>query len=94
MNLVADAVAGAGEIDPVAGGCRLQVAVIIGVLKTALQGIVIDIAHREFGANPLHAHPFKLQVGHGAGGILGQRLIDLYGDLLSRFKPPGEEMFL
>ena len=49
VHLVADAVAGAGEDDAVLRGDGLQVAVVVGVLEPDLEGVVVDVAHREFG---------------------------------------------
>ena len=44
VNLVADAVAGAGEANAVALGYGLDVPVVIRVLKACLQGVVVYVA--------------------------------------------------
>ena len=44
VDLVADAVPGAGEEDAVLRGDRLQVQVVVGVLEAGLQRVVIDVA--------------------------------------------------
>jgi len=61
----------------------LQVAVVIGIAKVALEHIVVDIADREICAYPRNAHGLELQVGHRARGILRQGLIDVQSDLLA-----------
>ena len=57
-----------------------DVAVIVGVFKAALQGVVVDVGHALFGLDPVDAHGFKFQIGHGAGGVLGERLVNPQGD--------------
>ena len=76
MDLVADAVARTGEIHAVLGSNRLQIPVIVGVFKAGLKGVVIHISNTQFRLNPVDSHSFQFQIGHGAGGILGQSLID------------------
>ena len=76
MDLVADAVARTGEIDPVLLGHGLDVAVVVGVFKAALQGIVVNIGHTALCSNPGHAHGLELQIGHGAGGVLSEGLVN------------------
>ena len=81
MHLMADAVAGAGEPDAVLGGNGLDVPVIVGVLKAGLEGVVVDIGHGSLCFDPVNAHGLKFQIGHGAGGILRQGLVNAQGYL-------------
>ena len=80
MELVADAVAGAGEPDAVLCRHGLEVLVVVGVHEAALQCVVIHIGDGEFGFHLGDAHGLEFQIGHGAGGILGQGLVDFQGD--------------
>ena len=80
MHLMADAVAGAGKIQAVLFAYRLDIAMVVGVFKAGLQGIVIDIRDRSLGLYARHAHGFKFQVSHGTGGVLCQGLVDLQTD--------------
>ena len=81
VDLVADAVAGTGEVHAVLGGHGLQVTVVVGVFVTALEGVMVHIGYAQLGLDLGDAHGLKFQVGHGAGGVLGQSLVDLQGDL-------------
>ena len=81
MHLMADAVAGAGEVDAVLFTHRLDIAVVVGVLKAGLQGVVVDIGHAALGAHAGDTHRLEFEIGHSTGGILRQRLIDLQRDL-------------
>jgi hypothetical protein len=92
MHLMADAVAGAGEPDAVLGGDGLDVSVVVGVFKAGLEGVVINIGHRSLGFDPVNAHGLKFQIGHGAGGILGQGLVDAQSHLSSRLHAATDQM--
>ena len=81
LHLVADAVARAGEPDAVLFGHGLEIAVVVRVFKAGLQRVVVDIGHAQFGPDARDAHRLKLQIGHRAGGILRERLVDAQGDL-------------
>ena len=76
MHLVADAVARAGEIDAVLLCNGLDIAVVVGVLKAGLQRVVVDVSHAALGFDARHAHGFKFEVRHRAGGVLRQRLVN------------------
>ena len=81
LYLMADAVAGLGQVDPMTVGNRGNILVIVRVLKAGLQGVVIDVGYALFCLYTIYAHGFKLQVGHGAGGVLCQGLINADGNL-------------
>ena len=83
MHLVADAVAGAGEVDTVLAAHRLDVAVVVGVLKARLQGVVVDIGNRQLGAHAGDADGFKFKISHGSRGVLCQCLVNAKGNLVS-----------
>ena len=81
LHLVADAVARAGEPDAVLLGHGLEIAVVVRVFKAGLQRVVVDIGHAQLGSDARDAHRLKLQIGHRAGGVLRERLVDAQGDL-------------
>ncbi len=67
---------------------------IIGIHETALQCVVVDIAVG-LGPDPVDTHPFKLQVGHSTGCILGQGLVDFQPDRRAGLKVGGlSQMFI
>ena len=72
VHLMADAIAGTGEMHTVLGGDSLQITMVVGILETALQGVVINIGDGELGLDSGDAHGLKFQVSHGAGGVLGR----------------------
>ena len=92
MHLMADAVAGAGEPDAVLGGNGLDVPVIVGVFKAGLEGVVVDIGHRPLCFDPVNAHGLKFQIGHGAGGVLCQGLVNAQSHLSSRLHAAADQM--
>ena len=92
MHLMADAVAGAGEPDAVLGGNGLDVPVIVGVFKAGLEGVVVDIGHGPLCFDPVNAHRLKFQIGHGAGGILRQGLVNAQGHLSPRLHAAADQM--
>ena len=81
VHLVADAVAGLGAEDAVLLRDALDVLMVIRVLKAGLQGVMVNIGNTLHRPDPADPHGFKLQVGHGAGGVLRQGLVDPDGDL-------------
>ena len=76
VDLVADAVAGAGKVYAVLGGHGLQVTVVVGVLKAGLEHVMVHVGHGKLGLDLGNAHGLELEVGHGAGGVLGEGLVD------------------
>ncbi len=76
MDLVRHAVAGVAVVNAVSSAGRLQKLVIIGVLVVGLEEVMIDILHSQFYLDPIQPEGFKFQHGHGAGGILEQRVVD------------------
>ena len=82
---MADAVARTREPDAVLLGHRTNKPVVVGIFKAGLQGVVVDVSDAALGFDPRHAHRFKFQVGHGAGSVLGEGLVDLNADFLSLY---------
>ena len=70
MNLMADAVSGTGKVNAVFFGHRLNKAVVVGVFKAGLQGVVVDIGHGLLGFDTRNAHSLKLQISHRSGSVL------------------------
>jgi len=81
---MANAIARAREMQAVARGDGLQVAVVVGVAEIGLQHIVVHIAHRKLCLNARQFKGLELQIGHSSRGILCQRLVDTQADLLAR----------
>ena len=75
VQVVADAVPGAGVVDAVLGGEGLQEAVVVRVLEVELDDVVVHVLDGEVHLDALHSHPLELQAGHRARGVLEQRLI-------------------
>ena len=94
MHLMADAVAGAGEAHAVFARHGLDKAVVVGIFKAALEGVVVDIGHGKFGAHARNVHGFQGEVGHGAGGVLRERLVDAQADLRAGGHLAADEMGL
>jgi hypothetical protein len=83
VDVVGDAVAGAGIVDSVAGRERLQVAVLIHVLVVGLQDVVVHVNHRERNLDALGPQTLELQGGHRARGVLDEDLIYFKVNVLS-----------
>ena len=81
MHLMANTVSWAREPDAVLFGDALDKAVVIGVFKAGLQGIVVDISNAPLCFDTRNAHCLKFEIGHGTGRILCEGLIDFQADL-------------
>ena len=92
LHLVADSVSGFRAPDPVLLRDALDILVVVRVFKSGLQRIVVDVCHAPAGLDPADPHGFKLQVSHGAGGVLGQGLVDPDGDFLPGLQVPADKM--
>jgi hypothetical protein len=55
---------------------------IVRILVVLLNQIVIDVLNAQGGFGPFKSHRFQLQHHQGAGGVLGQRLVDGDANLL------------
>src|SRR5690606_41129756 len=67
---------GTGEINTVPRGNALEKPVVVGIFKAGLEGIVVNITYGKFGFYPVQSQGIKLEICHGPGGVLGQRLVD------------------
>ena len=70
----------------------LQVPVVIGIFKSALNGVMINITYGHFCSDSRNLHRFKLKIGHGPCGVLRQGLIDSNSDLSSVNESTGNNM--
>ena len=92
LHLMADAVAGLGAPDAVLLRHGLDILVVVRVFEAGLQGVVVNIGDRLLGLHPIHAHGLELQIGHGAGGILGEGLVDADGNLRAGHEFAGQQV--
>ena len=65
---------------------------VVGIFKTGLQGVVVDIGHGSLCFDPVNAHGLKFQIGHGAGGVLCQGLVNAQSHLSSRLHATADQM--
>src|SRR5437879_350571 len=65
---------------------------VVGVLEVELDGVVVDVLHRERHAGQLLAELEILQRRHRAGRVLKQHLVDGERDLFAGNEPPTGEM--
>ena len=86
LHLMADAVARLAQIDAVLAGDACDIAVVVRVFKAGLEGVVINVGHAAFGFDAFYIHGLKLQIGHGPGGILRERLVDADSDFAARLE--------
>ena len=92
VDLMANAVAGPGVIDAMFFCYGLNVTVVIGVFKAALQCIMVNVGHTALCFYPWYAHGLKLQIGHGSRGVLGQSLVDAQADILAHIHLAADQM--
>src|SRR5690606_24731604 len=79
-----DAVARLGVPDAEPSAGRAQEVVVVRVLVVGLQQVVVDVLDGALGPSAVELQRLQLQHHHGAGGVLGQRLVDPQRDLLPR----------
>ena len=80
MYLVADTVAGTGEVDAVFLCNAADKTVVICIFKAVLECVVVDISHAALSAYTRYTHCLKFQICHCTGGILCQCLVDADSD--------------
>ena len=76
MNLMANSVARTGIINAVLFCDRTDKAVVVGIFKTGLQGVVVNISDRALGFYSRDSHGLKFKVCHGSGCVLCEGLVD------------------
>src|ERR671913_29143 len=94
VQVVADAVPGAGVVDAIFGGEALQEAVVVRVLEVELYDVVVNVLDREIHLDAVHAHPLELQTGHRARGVLEKCLIYPQPHLLAGVELPFDHVIL
>ncbi len=85
VYLMADTVAGAGEPDTVLLCDRADEAVVVSVLKAALECVVVDVSDGALCLYAVNAHSLKLKISHGACSVLSKGLVDFKTDFLSLY---------
>ena len=80
---MADTVAGAREVDAVLLGNRADEAVVVGVLKARLEGVVVDVSHTALSLYSGYTDSLKFEVSHSARSVLRKGLVDLYADFFA-----------
>ena len=92
LHLMADTVSRFGAENPVLLCHALNILVIIRVFKSRLQGVVIDIGNALHCPHTADAHRLELQVGHRAGGVLCQGLVDPDRYLFAGLRNPADQV--
>ncbi len=83
VHLMADAVARPRKTQSVFCRNRLYVAVVVGVFKTALQSIVVDISHRKFRFHPFAVHCLEFEISHSSRCVLRESLVYFQTDFFA-----------
>ena len=94
VDVVADPVARAREVQPVLAGQRLEHAVVVGVLEVELDDVVVDVLDRALDLDARLAELLELHQRHRAGGVLEQRLVHADRDRPARLQLPVGEVLL
>lgn len=90
---MAYAVAWSGKENPVARGYSFEVSVVTGVLWARLKCVVVYVAHGKGSPRPINAEGLELEVGHGAGRVLGERLVYAQPYLFPGNRSTGNQVF-
>ena len=67
---------------------------VVRILEVGLDSVVVYIGYRQLGLHPLKPDSLELQVDHGSCCILGQGLVNFYGDFLASFHLAGDKVLL
>ncbi len=94
VDVVADPVARAREVQPVLARQRLEHEVVVGVLEVELDHVVVDVLDGALDLDARLAQLFELHQRHRAGGVLQQRLVHPDRDRLARLELPVSEVLL
>jgi hypothetical protein len=65
---------------------------VLGILAIGLQQVVIDVLDRHVGSRPVKAERVQLEHHHGAGRVLGERLVDAQCDLVPGRHGAGDQV--
>ena len=89
---VADAVAGAREIDAVFTRRGLQINVVVRRHVVHVEQIVVEIADAALGAHAFKPDGLKGQIGHNGVDVVCQSLVHRDKQLFTRYHAPSDEM--
>jgi hypothetical protein len=89
MNLMTNPVPRSGKIEAMFPGNTLKILMIVCILKSDLDGVMIDITDGQLGFDPGDVHGLKLKISHGSGGVLRQCLINPDADLSTGYASAG-----
>ena len=88
MDLVADAVSGSAEVDPVLLRDGSDESVVVSIFKAGLERVVVYVRDGFLRPDAWDPHCLEFQIRHGAGGVLCQRLVDPETDIRPFFAYP------
>ena len=94
VYLMADAVARTRKTNASLLAHALDEAVVVGVLKTRLKGVMVDVCDGEVRLHSVYFHGLELEVCHCARGILGEGLVNADSDLVSGDHFTADKVFL
>ena len=94
VYLMADAVARTRKTNASLLAHALDEAVVVGVLKTRLKGVMVDVCDGEFRLYSVYSHRLKFKVCHGTRGILGEGLVNADSNLVSGDHFTADKVFL
>lgn len=83
LDAVHDAVARTGKVDAILPGNRGQEDVVIGGVGVDVEQVVVEVAHRDVGADTLDAHALEGQIAHDGIDVVGQGLVEMDVDLIA-----------
>ena len=84
LDAVHDAVARTREVDAVLLGNGGQEDVVIRGVGVDIQQVVVEVADRNFGADPFDAHALECQIAHDGVDVVGQGLVEFQINLIAR----------
>lgn len=64
---------------------RTDKSVVVGILKAALERVVVDVCHGALSLYAVNAHSLELEVSHCTSCVLRKGLVDLQTDLCSLY---------
>ena len=80
MYLMADTVAGTGEVNAMLFADGLNKSVVISIFKACLESVVVDVGNAFFSFDSRHADSLKFEVSHSTCSVLCQSLVDFKTD--------------
>ena len=92
MHRMAHAVAGPAEPEAKPPARAFEKQVVVGILGVFLNQVVIDVLHRQLGADPIQLHRFEFEHHQSARRVLRQGLVDPQPDFAPGRHFPFEQM--